>query len=138
MPRYTDGYEDLRRSVRDHLGITVEPYNTGGNILVWQGVIETGHWLWISDYDADITPRGDRERLEAEGIDVGWRISLHPPGDEHDVDCCTLLASVAHQKARSTDFLNLLVQTLANLPTNTHHDTTGAGITTITRGIQSY
>ena len=62
------GYQEIVTHVHQRLGInlTISPGST--DHLSLQSRLETGDWLWITEYAANITPLERRVILEAAGV----------------------------------------------------------------------
>lgn len=77
------GFDTIVEAIDRQFGITLEIADTGGGYYVLEGTMNSGQWLWISDYDAGLLPLARRGELEAQGVRIGWRLQLYPrlPGE---------------------------------------------------------
>ncbi|MEB3023041.1 MULTISPECIES: hypothetical protein [Mycolicibacter] len=135
---YNIGYADLLENTAGTYGIEFEVFDSGGGFLIAQARLEGGVWLWITDWDSGLIGLERRRQLEAEGVTVGYNVSLYPtdPADPQSVDGQTVLASVRHQTATATMLPQLVAQALAGLSGNEHHNYDAAGVHTVTTGIE--
>ena len=62
------GYDQMVAEIKARFGFELELYNTGGWCMVYEARLEGNAVIWISDYDAGITPRDERLVLEGKGI----------------------------------------------------------------------
>lgn len=68
------GYDQLVADMKARFGFELELYNTGGWCMVYEAKLEGNVVIWISDYDAGVTPREERlSRAWARGPDSGTR-----------------------------------------------------------------
>lgn len=140
MGSYNHGLDAILGTIKDRTGLTFEIFNSGGHTMILEARLETGDWMWISDYDADVTPLPQRRQLEAEGIRVGWLIAIYPtdPDDPTPVpDPARILASTAHESATAEELPQLVVNTLKSLRGHAHHRIADSQVT-VTYGIESY
>lgn len=140
MGSYDHGLDTILDAIADQTGLTFEIFNSGGNTMILEARLETGDWMWISDFDADVTPLAQRRQLEADGIPVGWLIAIYPTDADEPTptpDPTRILASTMHQTATAEDLPRLVIHTLQSLPRHAHHriDNDRA---TVTHGIESY
>jgi hypothetical protein len=121
---YNTGYAPLLDKLSDRLGLRgFEIFNSGGSCLITETRLEGNVWLWITDWDAGIHPLHTRTRMEANGITIGYNVSLYPADPDNDAWCdsCTVLASIRHQTAKAEQLPQLVQLALRALPRNTHH-----------------
>ncbi|MEB3031761.1 hypothetical protein [[Mycobacterium] nativiensis] len=140
MGSYNHGMDSILDTINDQTGLTFEIFNSGGHTMILEARLETGDWMWISDYDADVTPLAQRRQLEAEGIRVGWLIAIYPtdPDDPTSAPHPTrILASFAHETATAEELPQLVIHTLQSLPRHAHHRIQ-RDRATVTYGIESY
>jgi hypothetical protein len=138
---YDLGYDDLLATITDRFGITVDCFNSGGGCLIWETRLETGDWMWVTDWDAGIQPLARRLELEAQGITVGWHIGIYAnltdsAGDQPD--SCTRLAGVEHHTATAAQLPDLIDLALRGTPRNEQHEFGANGTHTISYGIRYY
>lgn len=133
------GYHDLHATLATRFGITFARFNNGGGCHIWETRLETGHWLWVSDYDPWIIPRACRQAAEDNGHPVGWQINIyaHQP-DTDSADTRTCLAGVHHATATAEQLPDLIEQTLRALPGREHHHYSADGTHTVRHGAQHY
>jgi hypothetical protein len=108
---YDLGYKELLADITARFGITLTCFDSGGGCLIWESRLETGDWLWITDYDAGINPLARRLALEQDGITIGWHVGIYANqsadyGDEPD--SCTRLAGVEHHSATAQQLPDLI------------------------------
>ena len=48
--------------------------------MVFEARLEGNAVIWISDYDAGVTPRDERLVMEGAGTTVGWNVSIYQLG----------------------------------------------------------
>jgi hypothetical protein len=141
MGTYDHGYEQMLVNIENRFGIKLSIFNSGGGWMIFEGRLETGNWLWITDWDADITPRPKRLELEAQGITVGWHIAIYStlsgPGTA-EPDSCTRLAGVEHRTAAADELIDLLELALRSLPRNEQHDFDRRGSHAVSDGVRHY
>ena len=140
MGSYNHGLDAILATICDQTGLAFEIFNSGGNTMILEARLETGDWMWISDYDADVTPLAQRRQYESEGIAVGWLIAIYPTDPDEPLpspDPTRILASTAHESARAEDLPQLVIRTLQSLPSHTHHRV-DRHRTVVTHGIDFY
>ncbi len=95
---WNHGYDAILADVPRQTGITFEPFNSGGGCMILEGRLESGLWIWITDVDPGLTCLPRRRAHEANGIDVGWMITIHPTDYDDPAEPCpdggTTVASV--------------------------------------------
>lgn len=129
------GYGEVIAELSDLVGVPFTLEDTGGGCLLFQGRLEGGPWLVISDWDAGILPLPRRRELESAGVTIGWNISLYSDDGDDWPDHQTWLASVRHESA-TVDELPALVQLALNsLRDNAHHDYRKTGAHDVTYGV---
>lgn len=129
------GYGDLIAAVTDLVGVRFTLEDTGGGCLLFQGRLEGGNWLVISDWDAGILPLDRRRDLEVDGVTVGWNVSIYADDGDNWPDHQTWLASVRHESARADDLPGLVELALSGLRDNTHHDFRRDGSHSVSYGV---
>lgn len=131
------GYQEIVTHVHQRLGInlTISPGST--DHLSLQSRLETGDWLWITEYAANITPLERRVILEAAGVTLGWHIAIYPtnPVDPARPDHFTWLASVTHESALAHQLPDLVENALRALPRHEQHHIDRDGNHHISAGI---
>jgi hypothetical protein len=93
--------------------------------------------IWISDYDAGITPRDERLVLEGKGITVGWNISIYRTDADGYPDNA-ILASAQHETALVAELPGLIALALESVATNAQHHFVKGGKHTITYGVMEF
>ena len=129
------GYGEVMADLEKRFGLTFTCEDTGGGCLLFQARLDNGEWIVISDWDAGINPLERRRELEAEGITVGWNITIYAD-DENWPDHSTMLASVRHDSATATELPVLIQQALSSRLATVHHDYRRGGGHTVSYGIQ--
>ncbi|HUO39101.1 MAG TPA: hypothetical protein VMU34_15265 [Mycobacterium sp.] len=120
---FNTGYAPLLDNISKRFGFTdFEIFNSGGGCLIAQTRLEGTAWMWITDWDAGIQRLHDRNIKEANGITLGYNVSIYATDpDNHWCDDCTALASVRHETAKAADLAGLVQLALSSLPRNAHH-----------------
>lgn len=139
--RFDDfGFGELLDGINRRFGISLAWYHTGGGCMVWEAKLPSGAFLWISDYDAKIKPRHDREEKEANGISLGWALFVHPPdpGDPGEPDLNRALGSVVHRTATAVELPDLVGRVLEAQEVHRHHDIDDRGVEIVTHGIRLF
>lgn len=134
------GYHEIITQVHERSGIrlTASPGRT--DHLSWQSRLETGDWLWITEYAANITPLARRVTLEAAGVTLGWHLAIYPtnPADPARPDHFTWLASVTHESALAHQLPELVENALRALPRHEQHHIDRDGNHHISAGITDW
>lgn len=140
-PMDTLGYNEILTHVDQRFGITLTVNPCGNHYLSLQSRLETGDWLWITEYVANITPLSRRMVLEASGINLGWHIAVYPndpSADPASPDPFTWLASVTHETARAHQLPDLVETALRALPRHEQHHIEADGNHHISAGITDW
>jgi hypothetical protein len=157
MGIYEHGYDDILTEVQRRFGFTPAIFNSGGNIMILEGLLEGRNFIWITDADCDVTPRPRRLDIEADGDYVGWQVSIYPPEPGTgamdltatvpgastvpavpEVDSCTRLASVTHHTATAEQLPDLIELALRGYRRHEHHQFALDGTHTVRLGIEHY
>lgn len=133
--RETPDYGSVIKPVADLTGLPFTLEDTGGGCLLFQGRLESGAWLVISDWDAGVTPMDRRRDLENSGITVGWNVSVYADDGDSWPDHQTLLASVRHETARADELPGLVQLALEASRDNSHHEFSRDGGRSVRCGI---
>lgn len=126
------GYTEMLADIKRRFGFELDFHHTGGGIMVLETQLEGGAWLWISDWDAGLNLREDRLKMEADGITVGWNVTIYADDGSYPGD--TTLACVRHETALTDELPGLIEMALKALPENAHHDYRKGGQHTVTCG----
>ena len=105
------GYDELFATINRRFGIALTWWHSGGGYMIWESRLETGDWLWITDFDANITPLARRRALEKDGITVGWHVGIYANATDvggDGPDSCTGLAGVEHCSATAGQLPDLI------------------------------
>ncbi len=70
--------------------------------------------IWISDYDAGVTPREERLSLEGAGTTVGWNVSIYR-ADADGYPDNAILASAQHETALVAELPGLIELALGSV-----------------------
>ena len=105
------GYDQMVAEIKARFGFELELYNTGGWCMVYEARLEGNAVIWISDYDAGITPRDERLVLEGKGITVGWNVSIYR-ADADGYPDNAILASAQHETALVAELPGLIALAL--------------------------
>ena len=157
MGIHDHGYDDILHQVHRRFGFTPTIFNSGGNIMILEARLDGGDLIWITDADCDVTPLPRRLTIEADGHHVGWQVSIYPPETQDcgldiaqaaphgqcapsavDVDSCTPLASVIHQRATTDQLPELIELALRARRRHEHHIFALDGTHTVRAGIDRY
>ena len=131
------GYDQMVAEIKTRFGFELELYNTGGWCMVYEARLEGNAVIWISDYDAGITPRDERLVLEGKGITVGWNISSYRAEADAYPDNA-ILASAQHETALVAELPGLIALALESVATNAQHHFVKGGKHTITYGVMEF
>ena len=131
------GYDQMVAQIKARFGFELELYNTGGWCMVYQARLEGNAVIWISDYDAGITPRDERLVLEGTGITVGWNISIYRAEADAYPDNA-ILASAQHETALVAELPGLIALALESVATNAQHHFAKGGKHTVTYGVMEF
>lgn len=141
MGSYEHGWDDILDKVQVETGLRFTIWNSGGHCMIFEARLETGQFLWVTDYDADIEPLASRHEIEAAGGTVGLQVSVLaamespqryadviggtvdtvPDDWANVVDSNRCLASVRHGTAKAEQMPELVALAILSLPRNAHH-----------------
>ncbi|WP_131830838.1 hypothetical protein [Mycobacteroides abscessus] len=135
-PTDSRGYDGILDEIYHRFGIALELVDAGGRYMFFQSRLETGDWLWISDYAANITPLAQRLDLEARDVHVGWHVAIYPTETRTAAaDPFVWLASVTHETATAGQLPDLVATALRSLARHEQHHTDADGRHLISVGI---
>lgn len=133
------GHDGILDEIYHRFGIALELVVTGGRYMHFQSRLETGDWLWISDYAANITPLAERLALEAHDVRVGWHVAIYPTDTRTAAaDPFVWLASVSHETATAGQLPDLVAAALRSLARHEQHHTDADGRHQIRVGIEQW
>ncbi|MBX8687873.1 hypothetical protein A5722_31270 [Mycobacterium vulneris] len=133
------GFGAILDEIHHRFGIALQLLDAGGHHVFFQSRLETGDWLWISDYAANITPLAQRLALEAHGVHVGWHIAIYPTDTRTaTADPFVWLASVTHETATAGQLPDLVATTLRSLARHEQHHIDAAGRHQVSVGIDHW
>ncbi|MBN3458369.1 hypothetical protein JNN96_30475 [Mycobacterium sp. DSM 3803] len=134
------GYKEIVTQVHQRSGIRLTASPDRTDHLSLQSRLETGDWLWITEYAANITPLARRVTLEAAGVTLGWHIAIFPtnPVDPARPDHFTWLASVTHESALAHQLPDLVENALRALPRHEQHHIDRDGNHHVSAGITDW
>lgn len=136
------GYNEIRTRIAQRFGINLTVNARGrDDYHSLQSRLETGDWLWITEYAANITPLARRVMLEAKGINVGWHIAVYPndaSADTASPDPFTWLASVTHETALAHQLPDLVETALRALTRHEQHHVDPEGNHHVSAGITDW
>ncbi|NTY62617.1 hypothetical protein [Mycolicibacterium sphagni] len=157
MGTYDHGYDAILAEVHTRFGFMPTIFNSGGNIMILESILDGGNFIWITDADCDVTPLPRRLAAEADGHYVGWQVSIYPPDPDAlpvdltatvpggstvpaipDVDSCTRLASVTHHTATADQLPDLIELALRGYRRHEQHTFHRDGTHTVSVGIDHY
>ncbi|MGY1994362.1 hypothetical protein [Mycolicibacterium fortuitum] len=132
------GFDAILDEIHHRFGIALELVD-GGGYMHFQSRLETGDWLWISDYAASITPLAQRLAFEARDVHVGWHIAIYPT-DAHTLvaDPFVWLASVTHETATAGQLPDLVAAALRSVAHHEQHHTDADGRHRVSVGIDHW
>lgn len=128
------GYDQMVAEIKSRFGFELELYNTGGWCMVFEARLEGNAVIWISDYDAGVTPRDERLSMEARGTTVGWNVSIYR-ADKDGYPDNAILASAQHETALVAELPGLIALALESVATNAQHHFKKGGQHTVTHGV---
>lgn len=131
------GYDQMVAEIKDRFGFELTLYNTGGWCMVYEARLEGNAVIWISDYDAGVTPREERLAMEGRGITVGWNVSIYRAADDGYPDNA-ILASAQHETALVAELPGLIALALESVASNAQHHFKKGGEHTVTHGVIEY
>lgn len=131
------GYDQMVAEIKARFGFELELYNTGGCCMVYEARLEGNAVIWISDYDAGITPRDERLVSEGKGITVGWNVSIYR-ADADGYPDNAILASAQHETALGAELPGLIALALESVATNAQHHFAQGGKHTVTYGVMEF
>ncbi|MCH2221073.1 MAG: hypothetical protein MK097_12245 [Dechloromonas sp.] len=116
------GFDAILGEIHHRFGIALNPLTDGRRYMHFQSRLETGDWLWISDYAANITPLAQRLALETHDVHVGWHIAIYPTDTRTaKADPFVWLASVTHETATAGQLPDLVAIALRSLARHEQH-----------------
>jgi len=131
-------YDQIIATIKERFGFELELYNTGGWCMVYEARLEGGGAvIWISDYDAGVTPREERLSLEGAGTTVGWNVSIYR-ADADGYPDNAILASAQHETALVAELPGLIELALGSVPQNAQHHFAKGGAHTVTYGVMEF
>ncbi|ETZ57019.1 hypothetical protein L841_3157 [Mycobacterium sp. MAC_080597_8934] len=132
------GFNAILDEIHHRFGIALELVGGGGH-MHFQSRLETGDWLWISDYAANITPLAQRLALEAHDVHVGWHIAIYPTDIRTAAaDPFVWLASVTHETATAGQLPDLVATALRSLARHEQHHTDAQGRHQVSVGVDHW
>lgn len=135
----TRGYDVILDEIHRRFGITLKMLTPDSRYMSFQSRLETGDWLWISDYTANITPLDQRLALEAHNVHVGWHVAIYPTNTlTGAADCFVWLASVTHETATAGQLPDLVATALGSLARHEQHHIDGEGQHRVSVGIDRW
>ncbi|MEW2484485.1 hypothetical protein AB0876_33340 [Mycobacterium sp. NPDC049093] len=138
-PTDSRGHDAILDEIYYRFGIALELVDASGRYMHFQSRLETGDWLWISDYAANITPLAQRLALEADHVHVGWHVAIYPTDTRTAAaDPFVWLASVTHETATAGQLPDLVATALRSLPRHEQHHTDAVGRHRISVGIDRW
>ncbi|WP_396911622.1 hypothetical protein [Mycolicibacterium sp.] len=133
------GFDAILDEIHHRFGIALELVDAGGRYMYFQSRLETGDWLWISDYGANITPLARRLALEARDVHVGWHIAIYPTDIRTAAaDPFVWLASVTHETATAGQLPDLVATALRSLARHEQHHTDAQGRHHVSVGVDHW
>lgn len=116
------GFDAILDEIHHRFGIALQLVDAGDRYMYFHSRLETGDWLWISDYAANITPLAQRLALEAHNVYVGWHVAIHPTDPRTlAADPFVWLASVTHESATAGQLPDLVATALRSLARHEQH-----------------
>lgn len=133
------GFDAILDEIHHRFGIALELVDAGGRYVHFLSRLETGDWLWISDYAANITPLAQRLALEAHDVHVGWHVAIYPTNTlTGTADCFVWLASVTHETATAGQLPDLVATALRSLARHEQHHIDAEGRHQVSVGIDHW
>ena len=135
-PADSRGYDGILDQIYHRFGIALELVGASGRYMHFQSRLETGDWLWISDYAANITPLAQRL---AHDVHAGWHVAIYPTDTRTAAaDPFVWLASVSHETATADQLPDLVAIALRSLARHEQHHTDADGRHQIRVGIEHW
>ncbi|OBB17031.1 hypothetical protein A5761_11285 [Mycolicibacterium setense] len=133
------GFNAILGEIHHRFGIALQLVDAGGRYVFFQSRLETGDWLRISDYAANVTPLAQRLALEAHDVHVGWYVAIYPT-DAHTLaaDPFVWLASVTHETATASQLPDLVATALRSLARHEQHHIDADGRHQVSVGINHW
>lgn len=133
------GFDAILDEIHHRFGIALQVVDAGGRCTYFRSRLETGDWLWISDYSANITPLAQRLALETRNVHVGWHIAIYPTDTRTaTADPFVWLASVTHETATAGQLPDLVATALRSLACHEQHHTDADGRHQVSVGIEHW
>lgn len=133
------GYDAILDEIHHRFGIALQLVDAGGRYMHFQCRLETGDWLWISDYAANITSLAQRLGLETHNVHVGWHIAIYPTDTRTAAaDPSVWFASVTHETATAGQLPDLVATALRSLPRHEQHHIDADGRHQVSVGIDHW